>query len=332
MTALTINAKTLSLAAAVGAVLGLIPIPDAVAANLPVFDKVIHGSIELNNKNPTYLHINGRGHNNVLQWHSFDIAADHTVDFSNGNFLNLVNDRKASRIDGVLRGHGSSVFIVNPRGITFGRESIIDVGSLGLSTAQPTKAMLEKFVNSPTNIDGAQFSLSQAKGMGKVRLLGEINTQNLIIDAGQIIIKDLHSLVDENQQPLNKQNVTLQSSVNRIDVGFGDATAEEANQLQEKILGDRNDIVSHQGEIALSSAEEAQARLAYDPNGKYWLTDNIELTESLADNFSGTLDGVGNHVKFDIQSDGSSNVGLFGTLNGAEIKNLAMTDSTLDLS
>ncbi len=335
MAELRLNGKTLALSAAVGAILGLLPLPDASAATLPQFDRVIHGSIERSYDDPNHpqhLLINGRGRNNVLQWHSFDIGRDQKVTFSSGNFLNLVKDKKASRIDGTLVGHGSSVFIVNPRGITFGKDSSVDVGRLGLSTAQPTTDMLNKFIQSSSDLNDAKLSLSSFKGMGKVRLLGELNTQNLIVDGGQIIIRDLHSLVDENQHPLTPDSVTLQSSVQRIDVGFGEADATEAQALSQAVLGQHSDIISHQGESALSSADEAKALLSYTLQGKYWLTDNLNLQAPLADTFSGSLDGAYNHVSFTLAADGTAPVGLFGTLQDAVIKNLALTDSTIDLT
>ncbi len=78
--------------------------------------------------------------NNVLNWDSFDVYAGETVKFDNGtvgaganNYLNLINDIKPSAINGTIKG-GNNVYLINPNGVIFGQNSVVNVGNLYAST------------------------------------------------------------------------------------------------------------------------------------------------------------------------------------------------------
>ena len=316
------------------------------AANLPVFDKHIHGNATITEMGP-YMSIDGHKANNVLQWKSFDVGKRNTVDFQNGNFLNLVRDHKASRIEGMLTGTGS-VFIVNPHGINLAKGSRVQVDHFGLSTAKVSAKMLKSFIASPVNDQWttdnrplANFTFSDGKGMGKVRLLGDIETIDLLVDGGQILIRDANRLTDLSHQPLQGEHAVLQSSVNRIDAGFvspEQGTPEQVFDLgtQFEIKNLQHDtVISHQGELALADESDLDLIAKHGTDGSYWLADNIETTKSIAagQTFSGSLDGAYNRISYSIKAEpDASSAGLFTALDGAEIKNLLITDSTLDLS
>ena len=74
----------------------------------------------------------------VINWNSFDIGQNHTVDFTGPNavaVLNRVVTIDVSDINGKLMSDPSiEVFLINPNGIIFGPHSSVDVGSFIAST------------------------------------------------------------------------------------------------------------------------------------------------------------------------------------------------------
>ncbi|MBM3197937.1 MAG: filamentous hemagglutinin N-terminal domain-containing protein, partial [Chlamydiae bacterium] len=75
----------------------------------------------------------------ILSYQSFDIAKGEKVQFiqpsPSSSVLNRVRGGKMSEIMGSLESNGK-VFLVNPRGIYFGKDAVVRVGSLVASTLQ----------------------------------------------------------------------------------------------------------------------------------------------------------------------------------------------------
>lgn len=87
----------------------------------------------------------------AVDWNSFNIKNGETVNFSGpGNWmvLNRVvgvdNKIEESIIDGFINGQGGTVFLINPSGITFGKNARVDVGSLVASTLDLTADNFKK--------------------------------------------------------------------------------------------------------------------------------------------------------------------------------------------
>ena len=336
--------------------------PAQAASGLPVLDTVIHGHADITPKPPAVsMTVTGNGGNSVLQWQSFDVGKNRSVYFQNGNFLNLIKSKKASDIYGTITvADNGSAYFVNPYGINLHKGSVVQGVAVGFSTAKPSAEMVDKFIKSPA-IGGSSnpvvpdFSFTD-KGMGKVRLLGKITAENLFVDAGQIIIRDANLLqnygaqgsgnIQGKDQLLYGDKVKLQSSVQRIDVGFASEPdtvnfLKNTNDLQYTILNDedRSSLISHAGEIPLSDEKDfEQLKQTGEQTKEYWLTNNVELTldDSLTGDaaFTGSLDGVGNRIKYTLTQDADSaqNAGLFSSIEGGTVKNLLITDSTLDLT
>ena len=336
------------------------------AAAAPVFDKVLSGKVTLPADlkpgtafTDSSLEIEGHKRNNVLQWQSFDIDHRQTVNFKNGNFLNLITDSKPSRISGVIKGNGS-VYLVNPHGITLEKGSAVQVHNFGASSARLDAADLQAFIDGPqfddTDYPPALFPFSDKQGMGKIRLLGSVYTNNLYADGGQIIIRDANIInAKENQggAPLVTDAdkgfaVQLQSSTDRIDVGFGgfadgakrDDTSKTIDPAKEYTLINTPDsaVITHENQTAIASASDLRAiNTAMD--GAYWLADDlsVDLTAPVGTGkaFTGTLDGAYQHISYELSVPADKQYaeqGLFAALDGAEIKNLRLDHSSVDLS
>ncbi|MBO8415792.1 MAG: filamentous hemagglutinin N-terminal domain-containing protein [Proteobacteria bacterium] len=328
---------------------------------LPVFDKVIHGQAQVDKRlNTMSVSGKGAGSANVLQWQSFDVGKNSSVYFRDGNFLNLIRDRKASDIYGRIEvsGQGSAYF-VNPYGINLHKGSTVQGVAVGFSTAKPSAEMVDTFIKT-SGLDGTNPKVPDfaftGKGMGKVRLLGIITAENLFVDAGQIIIRDANLLqnygaqgdgnISGKDELLYGNEVKLQSSVQRIDVGFASEDGsvdylKDTDDLHYTILNEEehSSLISHAGEIPLSDEKDfEQLKQTGEQTKEYWLTNNVELTldDSLTGDaaFTGSLDGVGNRVEYTqtLDADSAQNTGLFSSIEGGTVKNLLITNSTLDLT
>ena len=86
----------------------------------------------------TTMDIMGKTAHNVLRWEDFSIEQNEKVRFDGGSqtrdYLNLVTGEGASNIYGTIEG-GRNVYLVNPHGILFAKDSQVNTGALYLSTA-----------------------------------------------------------------------------------------------------------------------------------------------------------------------------------------------------
>src|SRR6185437_9746807 len=78
-----------------------------------------------------------------LNWRSFNIAPQETVDFvqpsASAVAVNHIFDTNGTQILGHLNANGQ-VYLINPNGILFGRGSVVNVGGIVASTLNPTEA------------------------------------------------------------------------------------------------------------------------------------------------------------------------------------------------
>jgi len=104
------------------------------------------------------------------------------------NLVNLVNDSKASYINGTLNGFladeatvGGRVFFVDPNGLLVGKSGVLNVGSLSVAT--PTRATMDDILSNPggsamTGLLTGTLTPEQISRDGKVSIEGTINASN----------------------------------------------------------------------------------------------------------------------------------------------------------
>lgn len=284
------------------------------AAELPVLAEIKPDGVMISSDEQSMLIISSKN-NNVLKWNSFNISEDAVLSFDNRNYLNLVTGGNSSCINGTLLAYGN-VYIVNPAGISAGVNSSIQAPKLGLITSKIDDGVIENFTAT------GNLSLPDEKhGMGRVNLLGQINTDNLVVDGGQIVIRDIKNVKTFAGDPLHNRNserLSLRSSVKRIDIG-----CDEKSDLKNERNLSGDDLFLHRGETPISTKEEL---LAVKKDGKYFLTNDLELGELSSpllpnDPFSGTFDGAYSRISFS-QSSSDAFAGLFANLNEAEVNRL----------
>ncbi len=257
--------------------------------------------------------------NNVLKWKSFNVSEDAMVSFDQKNYLNLVTGGSPSLIEGHVQAFGN-LYIVNPAGITTGLNAAIQSKKLGLITGKLDEDLITSFE------ENGSINAQNVAGMGRVNLLGEIKTENLQIDAGQIVIRaasNLKTVTGDVLHNRQSEKVRLKSSVNRIDIG-----GISAQDLKTNFLFEGDHYYTHEGETPISNKEEF---LAIANNGRYFLTNDIDLGEissSVLSSFNGSLDGAMSHLSFKESSGAKAFQGLFGTLDDATLNNLFLKAST----
>lgn len=273
--------------------------------------------------------INSANTNNVIKWESFDVGREGTVYFTDDHsYLNLVTGGRASIIDGVVTSglEGSRIYLVNPAGITVnGRISGFDVGLFSTRLTEKDLDLFRQTGSLPPDIAG---------GMGRVSLLGKINASNLMVNAGQIIIRDI-SKIKRTGHDYPLTDITLTSSVQRIDIGAGTGTGEEINLKEKYGFTAAQGVINHTGAVAVSTASELKTALAGKKDARVFLTNDIDLgvIDTPLDNdsgFSGELDGAFNSISYTFKRsfDGQkANAGLFSTIDGAKISALNLKAS-----
>ena len=133
----------------------------------PSGSTVTHGSASFSQQGSTLNITNSPG--TVIDWQNFSIQKDETTRFIQQSVdsavLNRVVGQDPSQILGKLQSNGR-VFILNPNGILFGANSVIDVGGLVASTLNISN---ENFLSQQLNFNGDGSS-------GLVNNQGEITT------------------------------------------------------------------------------------------------------------------------------------------------------------
>lgn len=135
------------LAMMTGLALGIFPLLVLAHPVLPVNGHVVIGQGMLDQQSNT-LTVTQQTDKLAINWASFDIAHGHSVIYaqpgSQSIALNQVQGQSASQIYGRLQANGQ-VFLLNPRGILFGKEAQVNVGGLVAST---------KYMSNPDFLSG----------------------------------------------------------------------------------------------------------------------------------------------------------------------------------
>ena len=127
---------------------GELPVPSAALATLGRADQVVSG-----NK----MTINQYTNQAILNWQSFNIGKENTVQFKQPSAsavaLNRIFQEDPSRIFGKLTANGQ-VYLLNQNGFVFGRESQVNVNTLVASTLDITDETFQRGVTKVINQDG----------------------------------------------------------------------------------------------------------------------------------------------------------------------------------
>ena len=182
-------------------VIGLLLACLAVAANSavagPQGGQVVAGQGDISNPTSTTTLINQQSNRLVIDWTSFNIASNETVQFDQPSVsamaLNRILDQNPSQIFGSIIANGQ-VYLLNPNGIIFGKTAIVNVGGLfatGLNISNSDFMSGNLKFAAPDGQDGGYIvnhGVLQAADGGSINLIGSsvLNDGIIIANLGQV--------------------------------------------------------------------------------------------------------------------------------------------------
>ena len=331
------------------------------AGAMPDINKAYNASISQQaNGLGTVMTVSTNKNNALLIWNSFNVGAGNAVHFKPtpgkvASFLNVVKGPGASHIDGhiVDDSHGSNLYLINPNGISVGRTgSIENFKSVYLGTSKPSQELMNRFKDG-NGLPLPPEIMPQGRGMGKITLMRSIESNDIRINGGHIIIGAAHEVFDAAE---DKTKIQLNSSIDRIDIGGNLDAKLKTNQgmtyrdLLEKnglkaakdsdinVNGShkRGSFIDHSKQVGIYGADQL-VNIKHDMSGNYWLVGDIELKDHAPigkdtnEAFKGTLDGAFNSITYSGTIDNSGNYGLFAATDGATVKNLKLHEAKFTL-
>ncbi|WP_040395014.1 beta strand repeat-containing protein [Centipeda periodontii] len=286
----------------------------------------------------TVMDIAGKTAHNILRWEDFSIEQNEKVRFDGGSqtrdYLNLVTGEGASNIYGTIEG-GRNVYLVNPHGILFAKDSQVNTGALYLSTANPAD------IATATNTFKANGTspLSATAQMGDVLNLGTVKASKLYIEGKNVKVLNTDAVTDANGTALTGANVTIRSEEtphigydvgNRATANFDESGGsvqhsfyDYAHPNTSKSASGRGWDVADLGGTAHTDYDYMRVHTVYDLqninaklDGRYILAGDIDagvtntwnstvhgiegflpIGENVSTNFTGRFDGAGHTLR-----------------------------------
>ncbi|OCL98959.1 Heme/hemopexin-binding protein precursor [Aliarcobacter thereius] len=150
---------------------------------------VVSGNVNINQIG-NITNVNQTTNKAIVNWQSFSVGKNEVVNFNqpniNSSILNRVVGFDKSFIDGAINSNGK-VFLVNPNGVVFSKDAVINVGGLVASTRDITN---ENFLSGNYVFEGSSSSgiLNQGKIISADSSLVALLGQN-VINEGVIAAK-----------------------------------------------------------------------------------------------------------------------------------------------
>lgn len=308
----------------------------ASTAAAPTLPKVVAGQASFSQEGNVFSITNTPG--TIINWQSFSVNAGEITRFiqqsSDSAVLNRIVGQDPSQILGALQSNGK-VFLINPNGVVFGRDSRVDVGGLVASTLNMTDA---DFLAGKMNFNGGPNAGSvrnegaiTTPGGGKVFLVAPNveNTGVITAPNGEVMLAAGRSvqLVDAGNPDLTvvvsapgDQAINLGQVVangGRIGIygalvnqrGVVNANSATVGQDGKIVLKASRDIVLEQGSVTKAGGDidlRAGNQLSLDAGSALYGPGYIDLKAERM-TLAGTIDGV----------DGVKPVVSFNTFNNS---------------
>lgn len=180
------GSKRKALGVVVGSALGAMANAAPPASNaLPTNGEVIAGQVGIS-QSGNIMDIQQSTQQGIINWQSFNIGSDATVNFvqpnSNSATLNRVTSGGASQILGNMNANGQ-VFVVNPNGVLFGQGARVDVGGLVASSLDISNEdfLAGDYRFSGDGSEGAVINKGELLGQYLAMLAPEVRNEGAVI-------------------------------------------------------------------------------------------------------------------------------------------------------
>jgi filamentous hemagglutinin family protein len=184
---------------------------------LPEGGAVESGSVQFDTSVPNTLNITSATDQAIINWQSFNIAQNETVNFSQPSALSAILNRViggggASSIAGVLNSNGT-IILVNPAGISIAETANINVGAFN-------SAQAASFVASSLNISSSDFRAGNYVFQKEAMLSAAVINKGIItVNGGGLVMLFGGSV--ENSGTINaKLGKVVLASGDKITVNF----------------------------------------------------------------------------------------------------------------
>jgi filamentous hemagglutinin family protein len=274
------------------------------------------------------LTVNQTSKNATLNWQSFNISANGTVQFvqpsASAVALNQINDANPSQIFGALNANGR-VFLINQNGIVFGSGAQVNVGGLVASTLNIASSAASGGLIAPGASGNPAFSAFSTGTTGGITISQGAKLQTasggeILIFAPQISNQGTISTPDgqtvlaagDTIYIATQSDATLRGILVQVGGTGGTVTngtpANSSATTPEQLVGQ---IVASDGNVTLAGLAVNQlgrvsATTSINQNGSIYLQagDHGSITPSGAAGVSGTLNpGAGGRLTAGVNSD-----------------------------
>jgi filamentous hemagglutinin family protein len=261
---------------------------DPIAANaLPTGGQVVAGNVAISqtqNATSATMNINQTSQRAIVNWDSFNVGKNATVNFNQPNasavILNRVTSASPSMINGAVNANGQ-VVLVNPNGVTFGRGADINAAGVVASTMDIAN---KDFMNGKstyngngkgaivnegrisTNTDGGYIALLAPEVRNQGYLLAMKGAGTVAIGAGEQITLDFkgNALISLKVDKSTYQTLIENKHVVETSGGLVVLAAGAANQLMGSVIKNTgriaaNSMVNNGGVIELVASKVTQA-------------------------------------------------------------------------
>ena len=247
-----------------------------VAHAAPGGGQVVAGSGQISTSGNTTT-ITQQSQNLSLNWQSFNIAPQQTVDFvqpsATAVAVNHIFDTNGTQILGHLNANGQ-VYLINPNGVLFGQGAVVNVGALVASSLNPTdaNATTRSFSGTGTGSVVNDGTITAAPG-GYVVLMGNhvsntgtitarLGTVALAAGSGVTLSFDNDDLlsVQVDQSTLNTVAANgglIQADGGRVIMTAGARDALLASTVNNTGVIEARTVEDHEGEITLLAGMSA---------------------------------------------------------------------------
>ena len=290
------------------------------------------GSISQNGKDMTVRQDSDRM---AIDWTKFDIAKDETVRYAqpsrNAIALNRVTGGQQSVIAGNLNANGN-VFLVNPNGVVFTKNSSVDVGGLVASTARLNDEAMKNFGNGKDSLGlsldkdstASVINEGQIKAQGGLVALHAANVENkgtITNDGGTIAMAAAKNLTLSAADD-DKLNFTvdgelakaqaLNSGSLKADGGYVVMTAKSAGDVLSTVVNNSGTIEAK----TLRKNEKGQILLDGGDNGQVEVSGTLDASGTEEGQDAGSIKAIGQKT---IVHDGTQLLAR-GNVNGGTIE------------
>jgi filamentous hemagglutinin family protein len=275
----------------VTATLSVLSLAAAPAFAGPEGEQVVRGDVRFERRGNEMWITAGR--NSIINYRTFNIAAGETVRFiqpdAQSRVLNRVTTAAPTRIDGSLLANGR-VYIVNPAGVYFGQNAVVDVNGLHAAAGRMSDSDFVRGVNRFTHMTGSVVNEGQIRA-NAVSLVGQQvgNFGSIVAPQGTVVLAAGQDVI------VGERGGNVVVRIPRT-IGRTQATVTNAGEINAsggKVTMAAGDML---GAAMFNSGRIAASDVRLETAGRGTTTVSGVIDASNANGAGGTIRVLGEHV------------------------------------